>query len=223
MDHMTFTWNVSPELIHLGPVVFRWYGVLFASSFAIGFNLVKRMFIREKRPLIYVDYLVFYMMVGTIIGARLGHTLFYEPQVYLADPIRILYIWEGGLAESWRGRGDFCRAYRLLYEASRFQIPLGQRSSLHRRRVSWIHDPSRQFLQLRNSGEADERELGSDFFTRGHGPASPGSIVRGHFLSFDFLFPEPDLLEDPMVQSCGLYLRLVSHLGVRRSFRSRVF
>jgi len=107
MDRMTFTWNVSPELIHHGPVVFRWYGVLFASSFAIGFNLVKRMFIREKRPLIYVDYLVFYMMVGTIIGARLGHTLFYEPQVYLADPIRILYIWEGGLASHGAAVGIF--------------------------------------------------------------------------------------------------------------------
>lgn len=104
---MAFNWNVSPELLQLGPIVFRWYGILFALSFALGFHLTKKMFIREKRPLIYVDYLIFYMMVATVIGARLGHTLFYEPSVYLADPVRILYIWEGGLASHGAAIGIF--------------------------------------------------------------------------------------------------------------------
>jgi phosphatidylglycerol:prolipoprotein diacylglycerol transferase len=108
---MAITWNVSPEMIHIGPIVFRWYGVLFALSFAAGFHLTKAMFIREKRPVIDVDYLIFYMMVGTIVGARLGHTLFYEPQIYLHDPIRILMIWEGGLASHGAAIGIFTAFY----------------------------------------------------------------------------------------------------------------
>jgi phosphatidylglycerol:prolipoprotein diacylglycerol transferase len=123
---MTFTWpfiwNVSPELLKIGPVVFRWYGVLFASSFAMGFHLTKHMFIREKRPLIYVDYLIFYMMVGTIIGARLGHTLFYEPEIYLADPIRILYIWEGGLASHGAAIGIFTALYLFTLRHKDFKF-----------------------------------------------------------------------------------------------------
>ncbi len=119
---MILNWNVSPELLHLGPIVFRWYGVLFALSFAMGFNLTKHMFIREKRPLIYVDYLIFYMMVGTIIGARLGHTLFYEPQIYLADPIRILYIWEGGLASHGAAVGIFVALSLFCYRHRDFKF-----------------------------------------------------------------------------------------------------
>jgi prolipoprotein diacylglyceryl transferase len=108
---MLFTWNASPEMIHLGPITFRWYGVLFALAFAAGFNLTKAMFIRENRPVIDVDYLIFYMMIGTIVGARLGHTLFYEPEIYLRDPIRILKIWEGGLASHGAAIGIFTAFY----------------------------------------------------------------------------------------------------------------
>ena len=115
-------WNVSPELLHLGPITFRWYGILFAMSFAAGFHLTKAMFIREKIELIYVDYLIFYMMVGTIIGARLGHTLFYEPQVYLADPIRILYIWEGGLASHGAAIGIFTSLYLFTLRHKAFKF-----------------------------------------------------------------------------------------------------
>jgi phosphatidylglycerol---prolipoprotein diacylglyceryl transferase len=125
------TWNVSPELLQIGPLTFRWYGVLFATGFAVGFELVKKMFEREKRPVIYVDYLVFTMMLATVIGARLGHTLFYEPSIYLADPIRILYIWEGGLASHGAALGIFLglflftrkyREFTFLYLVDRLSV-----------------------------------------------------------------------------------------------------
>jgi len=111
---LTLTWNVSPILLHLGPVTFRWYGVLFALSFWLGYEIVKAAFIREKKPLIHVDYLIFYMMIGTIVGARLGHTLFYEPEIYLRDPIRILKIWEGGLASHGAAIGIFLALYLFI-------------------------------------------------------------------------------------------------------------
>jgi phosphatidylglycerol:prolipoprotein diacylglycerol transferase len=95
---MQFVWNVSPEIVTLGPLTLRWYGVLFATGFVLASKITAKMFIREKQNLASLDTLVGYMIAGTLVGARLGHTLIYEPEIYLADPIRILKIWEGGLA-----------------------------------------------------------------------------------------------------------------------------
>ncbi len=91
-------WNVKPEMISIGPITLRWYGVLFACAFVYGLRFIRQEFSKEKLPAELPDRLLIYMMVGTIGGARLGHTLFYEPQVYLPDPLRILKVWEGGLA-----------------------------------------------------------------------------------------------------------------------------
>ncbi len=92
------TWNVDPVLLHLGPIQIRWYGALFGLSFILGTQILRWIFNREKVPLRHVDGIFFTIMISTILGARLGHCLFYEPEIYLNDPIRILRIWEGGLA-----------------------------------------------------------------------------------------------------------------------------
>lgn len=60
--------------------------------------IVQRIFKNEKLPEKWFDSLFGYMMLGIILGARLGHCLFYEPQYYLANPLEIVKIWEGGLA-----------------------------------------------------------------------------------------------------------------------------
>lgn len=91
-------WNVSPELIELGPITIRWYGLLFASGFMIGFVIMTRIFQREGKPVRDLDSLLITMMLSTVIGARLAHCLIYEPERYLSDPIEILKVWEGGLA-----------------------------------------------------------------------------------------------------------------------------
>ena len=95
---MVLHWNYGPDLIALGPLVVRWYGFLFAMAFYSGFRLVRRFFVEEGHSEILVDRLLLYIIVGTIGGARLGHCLFYEPGIYLHDPLRILKVWEGGLA-----------------------------------------------------------------------------------------------------------------------------
>jgi len=92
------TWNVDPEIFHIGILSIRWYGVLFALSFAIGYIIITQFFKKENIPIKLVDELTTYMVIGTIIGARLGHCLFYEPEWYLSHPIEILKVWEGGLA-----------------------------------------------------------------------------------------------------------------------------
>jgi phosphatidylglycerol---prolipoprotein diacylglyceryl transferase len=92
------TWNVSPEIFSIGTWAIRWYGLLFASSFFLGYFILYRVFAKEKIEIKYLDELTTYMIVGTVLGARLGHCLFYEPSYYLQHPLKILMVWEGGLA-----------------------------------------------------------------------------------------------------------------------------
>jgi prolipoprotein diacylglyceryl transferase len=76
----------------------RYYGLIFASMLYIGFLLWRWQMLRGgHKPEIADKYLI-WGVIAVLLGSRLGHCLFYEPDVYLADPIRILYFWEGGLA-----------------------------------------------------------------------------------------------------------------------------
>lgn len=91
------TWDVSPD-IFTWPITVRWYGLMFAIGFWIGFNIVARMFKHEGAPERWLGILLIYVALGTIIGARLGHVLFYEWDYYSQHPLKILATWEGGLA-----------------------------------------------------------------------------------------------------------------------------
>ena len=92
------TWSVDREIVRFGAFALRWYSVLFASGFALGYMMMLRCFRAEHRPESLLDSLLLHLVLGTVIGARLGHCLLYEPAVYLSEPLRILKIWEGGLA-----------------------------------------------------------------------------------------------------------------------------
>lgn len=91
-------WNASPEIFTVGPLQVRWYSLMFIIGFAVGFKMMEWMCKREGKPLEKLDTLLFYVMGGTLIGARLGHCLFYEPGYYLSHPLEILMVWKGGLA-----------------------------------------------------------------------------------------------------------------------------
>ena len=91
-------WNVDPVAFSLGPLQVRWYGICWAVGFLLGYLLMSRVYKHEKMPEWSMDSLLIYMLVSTVIGARLGHCLFYEPEYYLPHPVEILKIWEGGLA-----------------------------------------------------------------------------------------------------------------------------
>ena len=92
------TWNVNPVLFQLGPLQVRWYGLLWMLGFVIGYYIMDRIYKKEKMTEDDMYKLFIYMLISTIIGARLGHCLFYQPEEYLAHPLEILKIWEGGLA-----------------------------------------------------------------------------------------------------------------------------
>lgn len=100
-------WDPNPELFRVPlldwPVL--WYGVLFASGFALGFPIFVNVLNRflgtnqKKKAIQIADQLTIYVILGTVIGARLGHFLFYEkPADYLRNPFEVFKIWEGGLA-----------------------------------------------------------------------------------------------------------------------------
>lgn len=91
------TWDVDPVLID-SFVTIRWYGLMFAIGFWLGFNIVGAMFKREGAPEKWLSILLIYVMVATIVGARLGHVFFYQWDYYSAHPWKILATWEGGLA-----------------------------------------------------------------------------------------------------------------------------
>lgn len=94
-------WNVDPVLLHIGNFELRWYSLLFASGFFIGWFLFKWFFKREKVDLNLMDPLLFTLIIATIVGARLGHCLFYQPDYYLGSWKgfwEIFMPWKGGLA-----------------------------------------------------------------------------------------------------------------------------
>lgn len=91
-------WNADPVLFSFGPFSVRWYGLAFAVGFTVGYSLVARMFRHEGAPEKWLGSLLAYVVVATIIGARLGHVFFYEWDYYSVHPEKILRIWEGGLA-----------------------------------------------------------------------------------------------------------------------------
>lgn len=90
-------WNASPD-IFTGPITVRWYGLMFAIGFLVGYNIVGRIFRHEGAPERWLGILLLWVLGATIIGARLGHVFFYEWAYYSQHPVDILKVWEGGLA-----------------------------------------------------------------------------------------------------------------------------
>lgn len=90
-------WDIHPEIFP-GTLPVRWYGLLFALAFLCGYEILKRLFKAEGQPEEWTDKALIYVMVGTILGARLGHVFFYDWGYYSQHPSEILMIWKGGLA-----------------------------------------------------------------------------------------------------------------------------
>jgi phosphatidylglycerol:prolipoprotein diacylglycerol transferase len=91
-------WNVNPEIFQLGPFSVRWYGFLFASGFLIGYYIGERMLKSENVNQKWIDSVFFYIIIATIVGARLGHVFFYGWDYYSQNPAEIFKVWHGGLS-----------------------------------------------------------------------------------------------------------------------------
>ena len=91
-------WDVNPTMISIGSFEIRYYGLMWALALGISAYIFSRIIKREGYPDKLFDSIFWYGVLSTIIGARLGHCLFYDPGYYLTHPVEILYIHQGGLA-----------------------------------------------------------------------------------------------------------------------------
>ena len=82
----------------MGVLRIRWYGIFFATSIFLAYVILRKIVRDEGESPAKLEMLFFYVIIGTILGARLGHCFFYTPSYYLSHPLEILKIWEGGLA-----------------------------------------------------------------------------------------------------------------------------
>lgn len=126
-----FIWKMDPVLVSFGGLKIHWYGIIFATAIMAAFQFMKWTFQKEKKPLEQLDPLLLYAVTGIIVGARLGHCIFYDPQFYFSHPLKILAIWEGGLASHGGGIGVlfaiflFCKKYKhnYLWLLDRLAVP----------------------------------------------------------------------------------------------------
>lgn len=91
-------WSPDPELFNLFGRGIRWYGLLFSMAFLVSHYVMRWVYKREGKPQADLDRLTLWIILATVLGARLGHCLFYDWAYYSKHPLEILYIWEGGLA-----------------------------------------------------------------------------------------------------------------------------
>jgi len=92
--------NIDPVAIHIGPLKIHWYGLMYLVGFLLFWWLGR---IRARRPYTVarpedLGDMLFYAMVGVVLGGRVGYTLFYNLPQFLADPLVIFRIWEGGMS-----------------------------------------------------------------------------------------------------------------------------
>lgn len=133
-------WDVDPRIFRTDYISPAWYGLLFATALVVAYRVVGYFFKKEGESEEQLDKLAWYTILGTIIGARLGHVFFYGPyfdkfidgrlvqEGYLSNPLNILKIWEGGLASHGAAIGILIALY--LYK----------RNSGIKRSYLWIVD-----------------------------------------------------------------------------------
>jgi len=124
-------WNISPEIFDFGFLQIRYYGLLFAIGFMTGFYIIQKYYRDANQDPLEVDSFLIYTIIGGILGARLGHILFYEFDYYASYPSEILKVWHGGLASHGGVIGVlistyiFSRKYKkpFLWIADRLAMP----------------------------------------------------------------------------------------------------
>jgi phosphatidylglycerol:prolipoprotein diacylglycerol transferase len=119
---MIIHWNASPEIVSWGVLHLRWYGLMFLAGFSLGYHFMKKICLREGKPVEKLDSLLVHLVMGTTIGARLGHCLFYDPVYYLSHPLDILKIWEGGLASHGGGIGVMIALWLFVRKNPEFSL-----------------------------------------------------------------------------------------------------
>ncbi len=134
------TWTANPNLFS-GAVTIRWYGLMFAIGFLVGYEMVSRIFRHEGTPEKWVGSLFIFVVVATVVGARLGHVFFYAWDYYSQHPAEIFRVWEGGLASHGGTLGILIAVWLysrwvthrgMLWTLDRLVVPVGLVAALIR-------------------------------------------------------------------------------------------
>lgn len=110
--------QIDPVIISIGPLSVRWYGLMYLISFVVAYFLVRRQVLSDYeddpgKKLQFLENLIFWLILGLIIGARLGYCLFYGSENYLKNPLELLAVWHGGMSFHGGAIGAFLAG--LLY------------------------------------------------------------------------------------------------------------
>lgn len=129
------TWTLDPILLEWGGLRIGWYSLLFAVGLIVfGYAIMSKIWEHEQLPEKWLTSLFYYVVIATIVGARLGHCLFYQPEFYLSHPVEILKVWEGGLASHGGVVGIMVAIYfyskhvthrSMLWTFDRLCVPVG--------------------------------------------------------------------------------------------------
>jgi len=133
IDLLIVHWHVDPVIFHIGSLGIRWYSLLFVSGFFFGWYFFRWFFRREGVDEKLLDPLLYTLLIATIVGARLGHCLFYQPDYYLTSWsgfFEIFMPWKGGLAS----HGG---AIALLFGMWWFSVKYGKKNDFD---FLWIMD-----------------------------------------------------------------------------------
>jgi prolipoprotein diacylglyceryl transferase len=100
-----FVWNVDPVLVHLGSLTVRYYGICFGLALVTGFAVWFKRVRRFGESAAFAEQFLYFGVPAVIIGGRLGYCFFYAPQIYVANPLRVLAVWQGGIASHGAAAG----------------------------------------------------------------------------------------------------------------------
>lgn len=134
--------NIDPILIELGPIRLSWYGMMYVMGFFASYLLVRYQMKKKDFGVskLEVENLYFYLILGLIIGARLGYVLFYDLKMYLSDPLEVFAIWHGGMSFhggligvlivgilfSWQNHKSFWKVADLVIVTAPIGLGLGR-------------------------------------------------------------------------------------------------
>ncbi len=117
--------NIDPVAVQLGPIAVHWYGLMYLIGFAAAYYLGRLRARRSDNPFDneFVDDMIFYGVLSVILGGRIGYILFYNFSSYLADPLAVLKVWQGGM--SFHG-GLLGTAFAMWFLARKYKVNIFQ-------------------------------------------------------------------------------------------------
>jgi len=210
--------NIDPILVDLGPIRLSWYGLMYVFGFFISYLLVRYQMRRKEFGISKqeVENLYFYLILGLMVGARLGYVLFYDLKMYLADPLEIFAIWHGGMSFhggligvllvgilfSWKNKKSFRRMADLIIVTVPIGLGLGRIGN---------------FINGELYGRVAQIPWGMIFPKGGPLPRHPSQLYESA-LEGGVLFLILWLIKDKKIPSGGLLALFLSLYGTFRFF-----